>query len=188
MTLSVRLQLKSYRDEAGVAPDSDVETFAALRLYLDSWRWQGVPFLIRAGKKMPKTAAEIYVKLKHPPLNATSEKLNNAIRLRLSPEVQIALGTNMSDAIDADRIVQRQLEATSLEAYGRVNPYARLLGDALIGDQTLFTREDAVEVAWSVVDRVIKNPAPVLPYEAGTWGPKEADELAADVGGWHDPV
>ena len=184
----VRGQLSGYRNEEGVAEDSEVETFAALKLYLDSWRWDGVPFLIRAGKKMPKTAAEIYVKFKRPPLSGKVGGLTNSIRLRLSPEVQISLGTNMIDAVDADQIVQRPLEATSLEGYGRVNPYARLLGDALIGDQTLFTREDAVEVAWSVVDQVIKHPVPVIQYQAGTWGPEEAASLAADVGGWHDPT
>ncbi|MCH2109702.1 MAG: glucose-6-phosphate dehydrogenase, partial [Polyangiaceae bacterium] len=184
---AVRGQVRDYRSEPGVDPDSQVETFAALRLHLDSWRWEGVPFLIRAGKDLPISAAEIFVRFKRPPLSHDVAGLGNHIRLRLSPEVEIALATNVNDE-SRSGLVQRELVAETLDLHSQTNPYARLLGDALVGDQTLFTREDGVEEAWRIVDDLLAEPPPVIRYEAGTWGPGEASRLAALHGGWHDPT
>ncbi len=185
----VRGQFRGYRKEKGVAPDSTVETFAALRLEVDSWRWQGVPFYIRAGKCLPVTCAEVVVRLRRPPTVYPGFTLTpNWLRLRISPEVTIALGIMVMAPGEetvgqvAEMIASRHPRAEDMDAYERV------LGEALKGDATLFAREDYVEEAWRIVDPVVKAGTPVYEYEPGTWGPKEVDQRAAPPGGWLDPM
>jgi glucose-6-phosphate 1-dehydrogenase len=190
----VRGQFRGYRDEPGVAPDSSVATFAALRLHIDSWRWHGVPFYVRAGKSLKVTCTEVMVELKRPPPVVFPEQVpvgGNHVRFRLSPHIAIALGARAKrpgEAMEGDPVELRLMEET-LEARGqRLAAYERLLGDAMVGDATLFARQDGVEAAWAVVDPVLQSPGPVHPYEPGTWGPPEADRLVADVGGWNTPT
>ncbi len=185
----VRGQFRGYRTEPGVAPDSQVETFAALRLEVNSWRWQGVPFYIRAGKCLPVTCAEVVVRLRRPPTVYQGYSLTpNWLRLRISPEVTIALGMMVmapgegTVAQPAEMIASHHPRADEMEAYERV------LGDALEGDATLFAWEDYVEEAWRIVDPVLKAAPPVSEYEPGAWGPKEVDQRTAPPGGWLDPV
>ena len=185
----VRGQFRGYRKETGVAPDSKVETFAALRLEVNSWRWQGVPFFIRAGKCLPVTCAEIIVRLRRPPTMYQGFNLTpNYLRLRISPEVTIALGMMVMApgedmvAQSAEMIASRHPRADEMDAYERV------LGDAMQGDATLFAREDYVEEAWRIVDPVLKAGTPVYEYEPGTWGPSEADRNVSPPGGWLNPV
>src|SRR5262249_14886495 len=184
----VRGQFTGYRQEPGVDPKSNVETFAAVRLHVDSWRWDGVPFFIRAGKSLPVTATEVVVTLKRPPLVQLSPDERNTFRFRLSPEVFISLcarakqpGESMATET-ADLKVVHHPNADDLDAY------ERLLGDAMAGDATLFAREDGVEAAWQVVEPILDDPTPVLEYAPGTWGPPQADALTRDVGGWHAPL
>jgi glucose-6-phosphate 1-dehydrogenase len=186
----VRGQFKGYRDEAGVAKDSQVETFAALRLHIDTWRWAGVPFYIRTGKSLPISATEVRVTLKRPPLaifDTNDAMPPNYFRLRLSPEVVISEGA----------LVKRngeQMHGDAVELVARHNsnaekaPYERLLGDAIRGDTALFTQDDSVEAAWRVVDPVLTAGLPVVQYEPGSWGPKEADQVVNGGDVWHDPV
>jgi glucose-6-phosphate 1-dehydrogenase len=187
----VRGQFEGYRDEPGVAPDSDVETFVALRLFIDSWRWGGVPFSIRAGKNLPVTCTEVRVELKAPPQQVFEEHLpspsdTNYLRFRLSPKVAIALGARAKAA--GEGFVGHQLELYLCDQHpDEMQPYERLLGDAMHGEALLFAREDGVEAAWSTVEPVLEQHAPVIPYAVHTWGPKEADALVAGDGGWHDP-
>jgi len=183
----VRGQFRGYREEAGVAKDSNVETFAALRLAIDSWRWDGVPFLIRAGKKLPVTATEVLVRLKRPPMTRLATGEGNHVRFRLSPDLKIALGANVKMPGDTMLGEPAELEMLNHATAEEMSPYERLLGEALEGDPTLFSRQDAVLAAWSIVDPVLDDATPVLPYEPGTWGPSDADRLTADVGGWADP-
>jgi glucose-6-phosphate 1-dehydrogenase len=187
----VRGQYAGYRNEADVAKRSDVETFCSLRLFIDSWRWDGVPFYIRAGKCLPITATEILVELKQPPqkLFADAVKQNdrsNYVRFRLSPDAAVALSARVKLAGQEFIGEQREL-FLSEEQTGEETPYERLLGDAMAGDGALFTREDAVEAAWAVVDPVLKRQNPVRSYPRGTWGPKASDALIAPDGGWHNP-
>jgi glucose-6-phosphate 1-dehydrogenase len=184
----VRGQFRGYRNEKGVAPDSQVETFAALRLEIDSWRWKGVPFYIRAGKCLPVTCAEIVVRLRQPPtMFEQFELAPNYFRFRISPEVTLAFGLNViapgSDTVSkpVEMVVGRHPRADEMDAYERV------LGDAMAGDQTLFAREDYVEEAWRIVDPVLKASTPVYEYEPNTWGPGEVDQKVSPVGGWQDP-
>ena len=184
----VRGQFRGYRAEAGVAPRSEVETFAALRLYVDTWRWAGVPFYIRAGKCLPITATEMIVKLKHAPLpifDAIAPAAPNYFRFRLSPEVVISLGARVKRPGEDMRGTPAELVARHLLA-GEHSPYERLLGDAIRGDAALFTRDDNVESAWRVVDPVLGTTAPVAEYEPGTWGPAAAATIVG-TDGWHDP-
>ena len=185
----VRGQFRGYREEAGVTPDSQVETFAALKLSIDTWRWAGVPFYIRAGKHLPITATEVKVDLKIPPLaifDRTDPAQSNYFRFRLGPEVVISAGARVKRAGDEMRgepvelVARRSLASEDL-------PYERLLGDAMAGDASLFTRDDSVEAAWRVVDPILHNPAPVIEYEPGTWGPAAAAKVIAGDEGWHDP-
>ncbi len=185
----VRGQFRGYRQEQGVAPDSTVETFAALRLEVQSWRWQGVPFYIRAGKCLPVTCAEVVVRLRRPPTMYPSLDLPaNHLRFRISPEVTIGLGmTIMAPGEEtggqaAEMIASRHPRPDEMDAYERV------LGDAMQGDATLFAREDYVEEAWRIVDPVLKAGTPVYDYEPGTWGPSEAERNVSPPGGWLNPV
>jgi glucose-6-phosphate 1-dehydrogenase len=185
----VRGQFRGYRQEKGVAPDSDVETYAAVRLFIDTWRWADVPFFIRAGKCMPVTATEVIVDFKRPPRETFGEKvagLGDHLRLKLSPDVLIALGMRVKQP--GDRFVGEDVELIATHQSGsEMAPYERLLGDALKGDQALFASEDAVEAQWRVVDPVLSAPTPCIEYEPGTWGPAEASRLTAEYEGWIDP-
>ena len=185
----VRGQFIGYRNEPGVASDSKVETFAALRLDLDSWRWQGVPFYIRAGKSLPVTCTELVVRLRRPPVVfPTCMPASNYLRFRISPETAIALGLT---AMDVDeRMIGRQAELLASRHPGvkEMDAYERVLSDAMAGDQTLFAREDYVEEAWRIVDPVLKAGTPVYEYEPKTWGPGEVDENVSPPGGWRNPI
>ncbi|HUW53274.1 MAG TPA: glucose-6-phosphate dehydrogenase [Rhodanobacter sp.] len=188
----VRGQYAGYRKEPGVARDSDVETFCALRLFIDSWRWAGVPWYLRSGKCLPETAAEILVELKPPPQKlfddaAVKGERANYLRFRLSPNTAVALAARVKRAGKEFVGDQRELYLME-EQLGESSPYERLLGDAMAGDGALFTREVAVEAAWTVVDPVLENHPLALPYKPGSWGPKQADALIAADGGWHNPV
>ena len=187
----VRGQYVGYRNEKGVAADSDVETFCALRLFIDSWRWAGVPWYLRSGKLLPNTAVEVLVQLQPPPQklfddSALTEGRANYVRFRLQPVSAIALAARIKRPGKEFVGEQRELYLCE-ETQNDTSTYERLLGDAMAGDGALFTSQDAVEAAWTVVDPVLTNHHPVLPYEPGTWGPKAADALIADGGGWHNP-
>jgi glucose-6-phosphate 1-dehydrogenase len=185
----VRGQFRGYRDEAGVAPDSDVETYVAVKLEIDTWRWAGVPFYVRAGKRLPLTATEVLVEFRRPPLELFGELVgsrSNHLRLRLSPDVRVALGIRVKVA--GEEMVGEDVELVATDRPGEDRPvYERLLGDALEGDDRLFAREDTVEAEWEVVEPILGDAAPLYEYEPGTWGPEEADQLVGD-GGWSDPV
>jgi glucose-6-phosphate 1-dehydrogenase len=185
----VRGQFRGYRDEKGVAADSDVETFAALRLHIDTWRWAGVPFYIRAGKRMPMTACEVMVDLKCPPLEVFDPITagdSNYFRFRLSPEVAISTGARVKKSGDGMRGEPVELIAHECPASGK-SPYERLLGDALLGDTSLFTRDDAVEAAWAVVEPMLHDRSAVETYAPGEWGPPRAAGIVESAEGWHDP-
>jgi glucose-6-phosphate 1-dehydrogenase len=185
----VRGQFNGYRQEPGVAANSDVETYAALRLYIDTWRWADVPFFIRAGKCLPVTATEVVVDFKRPPRETFDENmkgLGDHLRLRLSPDVVIALGMRVK--LPGERMAGEDVELIAKHQTGsEMAAYERLLGDALKGDQSLFANEEAVEAQWRVVDPVLSVKTPLYEYEPGTWGPKEADRLTEDFDGWIDP-
>jgi glucose-6-phosphate 1-dehydrogenase len=187
----VRGQYAGYRQEKEVARNSDVETYCALRLFIDSWRWDGVPWYLRSGKYLPDTATEVLVELKPPPQRLfadaeTATGQGNYLRFRLSPNASIALAARVKLA--GQEYVGQQRELFLLEEQaGEETPYERLLGDAMKGDGGLFTREDAVEAAWEVVNQVLKHHHRVRTYKPGTWGPKQADALIAADGGWHNP-
>ena len=187
----VRGQFSGYRNEPGVAPDSEVETFAAMRLQLDSWRWAGVPFFIRAGKCLPVTVTEVYVELKRPPQALFADagaSPPNSFRFRLSPHVVLSLAARAK--LPGEAMVGEDVELVAChEREDEMAPYERLLRDAMRGDQMLFAREDAVERAWRVVDPVLgTGTTPLQPYAAGSWGPAEANCLTAATGGWHQPA
>ena len=187
----VRGQYEGYRKEADVAKHSDVETYCAMRLFIDSWRWEGVPWYLRSGKYLPDTATEVLVELKPAPqrLFADSAPLtgrSNYVRFRLSPNSAVALAARVKRA-GQDFIGEQRELYLSEQQPGEETPYERLLGDAMAGDGALFTREDAIEAAWTVVDPVLKNHPRVRSYIRGTWGPKEADKMIANDGGWHNP-
>ncbi len=184
----VRGQFRGYREEPGVAKGSTVETFAALRLSLNSWRWQGVPFCIRAGKCLPVTATEVLVRLRQPPsVYALPNQLPNHVRLRISPEVTIALGVNVLSPEDESVGLTTEMVASRRPRAGEMDAYERVLGDAMHGDATLFAREDYVEEAWRIVDPVLRADTPVHEYLQGAWGPPEAQTMAP-AGGWHNPA
>jgi glucose-6-phosphate 1-dehydrogenase len=189
----VRGQFRGYRDEPGVSKDSYMATYAALRLHVDSWRWEGVPFYVRAGKSLKMTATEVFVELKNPPPVVFSEPtapLGNYVRFRLSPHVAIAIGARAKRPGEgmAGRPVELVVTDQSVQGEeGRMEAYERLLGDAMAGDATLFARQDVVEAAWAIVDPVIHGPSPMFEYEQGSWGPPQADRLVAEVGGWNTP-
>jgi glucose-6-phosphate 1-dehydrogenase len=188
-----RGQYAGYRKEPDVAKNSDVETFCALLLFIDSWRWEGVPWYLRSGKYLADTATEVMVELKPPPQrlfadSAPTPKTGrpNYLRFRLSPSSAIALAARVKRAGKEFVGDQRELYLFE-EQQGEESPYERLLGDAMSGDGALFTREDAVEAAWAVVDPVLKTHYRARPYKRGSWGPKEADVLIASDGHWHNP-
>jgi glucose-6-phosphate 1-dehydrogenase len=183
----VRGQFRGYRAEEGVAPGSTVETFAAVRLRIDSWRWDGVPFLIRAGKCLAATTTEVVATLRRPPLSKLSPGETNHVRFRLSPDVTIAIGARVKRPGDGMETEPTELRVVDQPNAQEMDAYERLLGDAMDGDQTLFAREDAVEAAWSIVQPILGSPTPVREYEPGSWGPAEAASLAAEIGGWHRP-
>jgi len=186
----VRGQYAGYRDEDGVAPDSDVETYAAVRLFIDSWRWAGVPWYLRAGKRLAGTVTEARIELRDPPQRLFPDSHQPAgdadyLRFRFAPEAQIALAARVKEPGKA--FVGHRHELFLCDEHpGEEAPYERLLGDALSGDGMLFTREDGVEAAWAVVDTVLDQHQPVHRYEAGSWGPAAAAALVAD--GWQNPV
>ena len=184
----VRGQFRGYRSEKGVSPDSQVETFAALRLYIDDWRWGGVPFYILAGKCLPFTATEVFVQLKKPPQKVFDDGGTgrpNYFHFRLTPDVFISLGGRTK--IPGEAMVGQPVELLACQdSGGETSPYARLLHDAIRGDPILFGRQDGVEAAWRVVDPILEAATPVYEYEPGTWGPPEADRII-DRAGWHRP-
>jgi glucose-6-phosphate 1-dehydrogenase len=187
----VRGQYAGYRSEPGVAKGSDVETYCALRLFIDSWRWEGVPFYLRSGKYLPDTACEVLVEMKPAPQRLFADSapvsgLANYLRFRLSPDSAIGLAVRVKMAGKEFVGVQRELYLLE-EQPGEETPYERLLGDAMAGDGALFTREDAVEAAWEVVEPILKKHPRALPYKRGSWGPKAADAIIASDGGWHNP-
>jgi glucose-6-phosphate 1-dehydrogenase len=185
----VRGQFRGYRAEKGVAEDSQVETFAALRLHIDTWRWADVPFYIRAGKCLPLTATEVVVTLKGPPLavfNSSDTMPCNYFRLRLSPEVVIGAGALVKRSGEEMRGEPVELIARH-HTQADKSPYERLLSDAIRGDTSLFTQDDSVEAAWRVVDPVLQDPLPVVLYESGTWGPVQADGVIEGDETWHNP-
>ncbi len=184
----VRGQFRGYRTEDNVAPDSTVETFAALRLYLDSWRWEGVPFLIRAGKCLATTATLVIVSLTRPPLMTLPRGETNYVRFHLSPGVTIAIGARVKKPGEELVSEPTELQVTQCPTADAMTPYERLLGDALDGDAVLFAREDSVEAAWAVVDGILGDVVPAFEYEPGSWGPAEAAGLAEDIGGWRAPA
>src|SRR6266446_4172196 len=184
----VRGQFRGYRSEKGVAANSTVETFAALRLEIDSWRWQGVPFYIRAGKCLPVTCTEVVVRLRQPPTMFQNFDLeSNYCRLRISPDVTIAIGANVIARGQETRSQTAEMLGTQLPRADEMDAYERVLGDAMQGDATLFAREDYVEEAWRIVDPVLKAGTPVYEYEPGTWGPKQVEARVAPPDGWQDP-
>jgi glucose-6-phosphate 1-dehydrogenase len=183
----IRGQFRGYRNEKGVAPDSQIETFAALRLEIDSWRWKGVPFYIRAGKCLPVTCAEIIVRFHQPPTMFSEFDLQaNYFRFRISPEVTLAFGMNViapgQETVSQtdEMVVSQHPRADEMDAYERV------LGDAMAGDPTLFAREDYVEEAWRIVDPVLKAHTQITEYDPQTWGP--SDQSIVPVGGWQNPI
>jgi len=184
----VRGQFRGYLQEKGVAQDSKMETFAALKLEVNSWRWQGVPFYIRAGKCLPVTCTEIVCRLRKPPTFIPAEFLNsNYLRFRISPDVAIAMG--MTVLAPGDRLVGQSAEmiASRQPNTQEMDAYERVLGDAMAGDATLFAREDYVEEAWRIVDPVLQKATPVYPYEPNSWGPNEMQRVTPP-GGWQNPV
>ena len=188
----VRGQYAGYRKEPGVAKSSDVETFCALRLFIDSWRWEGVPWYLRSGKYLADTATEVLVELKRPPQrlfadSAPATGRTNYLRFRLSPSSAIALAARVKRAGKEFVGDQRELYLLD-ERPGEEAPYERLLGDAMAGDGALFAREDSIESAWAVVEPILTQHQPALPYRPGSWGPKQADALLAACGCWHNPM
>ena len=185
----VRGQFVGYRREKGVAADSQVETFAALRLRINSWRWHGVPFYIRAGKELPVTCTEVLVQFRRPPaIYGSTQPPANYLRFRISPDVQIALGVMVKEPGEVMRGREIELLASHQVTKDEMDAYERLLGDAMKGDATLFAREDYVEEAWRIVDPVLAAAPPVHEYEPNSWGPSETASIIAPPGGWHDPV
>jgi len=184
----VRGQFHGYRNEKGVAPGSTVETFAALKLHIDSWRWQGVPIYIRAGKCLPVTCTEIVVRLRRPP--TIYQNLNlppNYLRIRISPDNTIAFGANVM-GLDEDAIGHsEEIVASRHPGAHEVDAYERVLTEAMAGDPSLFARSDYIEEAWRIVDPVLKSHTPVAPYEPGHWGPSQTDQQVSPPGGWQNP-
>ena len=183
----LRAQFRGYRNEKGVAADSRVETFAALRLAIDSWRWQGVPFFIRAGKSLRVTCTEVVARLRRPPAIFPGKTTPNYVRFRVSPVAELAIGLNVMDAEEKGDGSTVELLASSRPGGTERDAYERILSDAMVGDRTLFAREDYIEEAWRIVDPVVSADTALYEYEPGTWGPKEIESITPP-GGWYDPV
>jgi glucose-6-phosphate 1-dehydrogenase len=188
----VRGQYEGYRNEKDVAVDSDVETFCAIRLAIDSWRWAGVPWYLRAGKRLPATAAEVLVQLRPPPQklfddSQPGEGRANYLRFKLQPVSAVALAARIKQPGKGFIGDQRELYLSE-GSPSEESAYALLLGDAMLGDRALFTGQDAVEAAWAIVDPVLVDHSAALPYAPGSWGPPAADALIANDGGWHNPL
>jgi glucose-6-phosphate 1-dehydrogenase len=185
----VRGQFRGYRREAGVASDSTVETFAAMQLSVNSWRWQGVPFYLRAGKSLPVTCTEIVIRLRRPPIVFPNcDPAQNYFRFRISPDITGAFGLTVMDP--EEKMIGRQVELLASRHPGaeEMNAYERLFGEAMAGDATSFAREDYIEEAWRIVDPVLKTDTPVYEYAPGSWGPCEVDQKVAPPGGWQNPI
>jgi len=186
----VRGQYRGYRAEQGVAPDSEVETFAAMRLHVNAWRWAGVPFYIRAGKRLPVTATEIVVDLRRPPRHLFAEPVDrhsNYIRFQLGPE-RVAIAIGVKTKAPGTAMTGRDIELYCCNERGQeMDAYERLIGDAMRGDGMLFARQDAVEAAWRIVDPALRAAGPVVEYEPGSWGPEDAEGIVGGGGGWHVP-
>jgi len=183
----VRGQFRGYREEKGVDPDSRVETFAAVRLNVDSWRWADVPFLIRTGKSLPATVTEVRVTLKKPPIANLAPGKGNRIRFRLSSPIMLGLEARVKAGDEGTASQNQELLAEYHPGAASLGDYERLLTDAMNGEATLFARQDAVELAWAIVDPILGDVTPVHEYEPGSWGPEAAEDMAAAVGGWHKP-
>jgi glucose-6-phosphate 1-dehydrogenase len=185
----VRGQYTGYRAVPGVRPNSTVETFVAIKLAIDNWRWGGVPIYIRAGKELPITAAEVIVEFKRPPRETFGEHVptsSSHMRLRIGPDVAVGLGVRVKTP--GERMVGHDVELILNQQPGSdLPPYQRLLGDAMRGVRDLFTRQDLVDAQWRIVDPVLDNVTPLYIYERGTWGPEEAAELIGNDGPWRDP-
>ena len=184
----VRGQFQGYRQENGVAPDSKVETFAALQLEVDSWRWKGVPFYIRAGKNLPVTCTEVIARFRTPPSIISEEVAGNYLRFRISPEMTIAMGATVMGPDEQTGNEAVEIIASRRPCSNEMDAYERILGDAMAGDSTLFAREDYVEEAWRIVDPVLSAGTPISTYDKGSWGPSEVDEKVSPPGGWHNPT
>ena len=184
----VRGQFRGYRQEPGVAADSKVETFAALKLHIDSWRWRGVPFYIRAGKNLAVTCTEVLIRLRQPPTMFKRYDLaSNYVRMRISPDIVLGFGMNVTSPVQESRSQLSELLASRQPCAKEMDAYERVLSDAMAGDATLFAREDYVEEAWRIVDPALKAGTPVYEYEAKTWGPAEVERVTPP-GGWHNPI
>lgn len=185
----VRGQFVGYHDEPGVAPNSTVETFAAVRMFVDSWRWADVPFYIRAGKNLPVRCTEVVVRFRKPPRDVFAERLqgpSNELRFRINPQITIGLGSRIK--APGENLVGEPVELVAVDdGTGDLAPYERLIGDAMEGDNALFTRQDAAEIAWRIFDPVIGNVVPVTPYQPGTWGPSTMAGFEPPFG-WVDPT
>jgi glucose-6-phosphate 1-dehydrogenase len=185
----VRGQFRGYRRESGVRSDSKMETFAALRLEIDSWRWKDVPFYIRAGKNLPVTCTEVLARFRKPPTVIRESALSqNHLRFRISPEMTIAVGTTVMAPGEALQCEDIEMVASRHPRPDEMDAYERVLGDAMAGDATLFARQDYVEEAWRIVDPVLKAGTPIFEYEKGAWGPSEVELRVSPPGGWHNPI
>jgi glucose-6-phosphate 1-dehydrogenase len=183
----IRGQYKGYLDTPGVKPGSKTETYVALRLAINSWRWRGVPFFIRAGKSLPKSETEVVAKLRPPcPIFSSEAPPANYVRFRISGDPVIAIGASIKTAGDQLHGCPIELIADQECGTDEMLPYEELLGDAMAGNQTWFAREDYVEEAWRIIDPILDNQQ-VFDYQPGTWGPEPADKLMAESGGWSDP-
>jgi glucose-6-phosphate 1-dehydrogenase len=183
----VRGQFRGYLEENGVARDSQVETFAGVRLMVDNWRWQGVPFYIRSGKLLPVTCTEVVARLRRPPSILYENSRPNHVRFRISPTTEFAIGLNVVDVQETGVGRTAELIASRHPGADERDAYERVLSDALIGDRTLFAREDYVEEAWRIVDPVLDTATPIHTYEPGTWGPAQMAAVTPP-GGWHEPI
>jgi glucose-6-phosphate 1-dehydrogenase len=185
----VRGQFRGYRQEIGVRSDSNVETFAALRLEIDSWRWKGVPFYIRAGKNLPVTCTEVFARFRKPPtILGENVVSHNHMRFRISPEMVIAIGATAMSAGEVLEGRHAEIMASRNPCPDEMDAYERVLGNAMAGDATLFARQDYVEEAWRIVDPALRTDTPVYEYEQGSWGPSEVEQRVSPEGGWHNPI
>lgn len=184
----VRGQFRGYRQEKGVAPDSKVETFAALELEVDSWRWKGVPFYLRAGKNLPVNCTEVLARFRTPPTVVWNTANRNHLRFRISPEMTIAIGASVLGSGEMMESEPAEIIASSQPCPEEMDAYERVLGEAMAGNGTSFARADYVDEAWRIVDPVLQAGTEVFPYDRGSWGPREAQERVSPGGGWHNPV